>query len=121
MMMHSPAVMSMYTNLVDRFFRAGKVLNSARSPGFVSTMYNRQNVHPPVLKGSLPRRKMKTPLNSVLTAHVHDRRTPQDIFLVSLGFSTTSGGGIFGRGVDKLGNFVMEGAPLLGNAAGDTW
>lgn len=40
---------------------------------------------------------------------------------MTLRFSATSGGGILGRGTDKLGNFVMEGAPLLGNAAGDTW
>lgn len=52
---------------------------------------------------------------------MYGRRAPQDTFLVTLRFSTTPGGGMFGRGTDKLGNFVMEGAPLLGNAAGDTW
>lgn len=31
------------------------------------------------------------------------------------------GGGFSGHGVDKLGNFVMEGSPLLDRGAGETW
>eukprot|EP00903_Cladosiphon_okamuranus_P014876 g13775.t1 len=45
----------------------------------------------------------------------------KDTFLATLSFVSTFGGGIFGRGTDKLGNFFMEGAPLLGHTARDTW
>lgn len=46
---------------------------------------------------------------------------PQDNFFVTLSPSTTAEGGLSGHGTDKLGSFVMEGSPLVGNRDENTW
>ncbi|CAB1112327.1 unnamed protein product [Ectocarpus sp. CCAP 1310/34] len=69
-----------------------------------------------------PPRREQRPEEEVWEAfYFYQRGGIKDNFNVRLRTSMASAGGFSGRGVDKLGHFVMEGSPLLDRGAGETW